>query len=191
MSKSLSDFALPAGMHALSEEHHINANLRDGGVGLVPRVLAVDEDAKAATLGCGAIMAMLDIPFGWHAIDDGRRVLVFDHASNVQINFRLVDEGVDSARLIEMTLAALAPAAGDDAKWLTMELAGMKTLAIRGLPVEGDGPTPDLVDQVFIYKPVPGKPNAFCEVRTTTNLGHIEPALDMVELILSSMKFAA
>ena len=191
MPRTFSDFALPAGLDALSQDDTINANLREGGIGLVPRILAVDEEAKSATLGCGAIVALLDIPLGWHAIDDGRRTLVFDHASNVQINFRLVNEGVDSARLIEMMLAALAPTAGDDAKWLTMELAGMKTLAIRGLPVEGDGPTPDLVDQVFIYKPVPGKPHAFCEVRTTTDLGRIEPALDMVELMLNSMKFAA
>jgi hypothetical protein len=189
MSKTLADFALPAGLDSLSQDHHINANLRDGGIGLVPRVLAVDERAKAATLGCGALVAMIDIPFGWHAIDDGRRVLVFDHASKVQINFRLVDEGVDSARLIEMMLGALAPTAGDEAKWLTLELAGMKTLAIRGLPVDGDGPEPDLVDQGFIYKPVPGKAHGFCEVRTTTDLGKIEPALDMVELMLNSMKF--
>lgn len=185
---SFARFALPEGPGSLDPDHRINANLRDGGVGLVPRVLGIDQDGAFATIGCGAIVSMLSIPLGWHAIDDGRRVLVFDPASNVQINFRLVDEGVDSARLIEMTLAHLAPTAGE-ATWITMELAGMKTLAMRGLPVNAPGQPEELVDQVIIFKPLPGRDTGYCEIRSTADVGKIEPVMDMVEIILESMKF--
>ena len=188
-TRTMADFARPQGPGTLDPDHPINANLRDHGIGLVPRVLGMDEEGKSATLGCGAIVAMIDIPWGWHIIDDGRRVLVFDSDSKVQVNFRLVDAGVeDAAQLIEQLMVHMAPTAGD-ARWLTLELAGMKTLAIRGLPIHQPGEQEVLVDQVFIYKPVPGKPTTFCEVRTTTDLDQIEPALDMVELILASMQF--
>ena len=191
VSRTFAEFALPAGMSALDPEHQINANLRDNGIGLVPRVLAVDEDAKTATVGCGAIMAMLDLPWGWHVIDDGRRVLVFDAVSQVQINLRLVDgEGQDSAVLIEHLIAKMAASVGE-AKWLTLELAGMKTLAIRGLPVNQPGEAEVLVDQVYIYRPIEERAGWYCEVRTTTDLGKVEPALDMVELMIGSLRFAS
>lgn len=190
-ARTLADFARPEGAASLADDNTINANLRDNGIGLVPRVLGIDEAAGAATVGCGAIMAMMQIPLGWHIIDDGRRVLVFDADSQVQINFRLVDAGVeDAALLIEQVLAALAPQAGE-AKWITMELAGMKTLAVRGLPIDAGDQGQVLVDQVFMYKPVPGHPTRFCEIRTTTEIERIEAAMDMVELIQDSMQFAA
>lgn len=188
--KVFADFARPEGTASLDPEHRINANLRDAGIGLVPRVLRVDEAARCATVGCGSIMAMMSIPLGWHIIDDGRRALLFDSDSQVQVNFRLVDGGVaDAAPLIERVIAGLAPDAGD-AKWITLELAGMKTLAIRGLPIGEPGQEPVLVDQVYMYKQVPGRPTAFCEIRATTEVERIEPTLDMVEVILGTMEFA-
>lgn len=186
--KTFADFARPAGAATLDAEHSINANLRDNGVGLVPRVLNIDQDAGSATIGCGAIVAIMSIPLGWHVIDDGRRVLLFDPKNQIQVNFRLVDEGVESANLIEQTLAHLAPNAGE-AKWITLELAGMKTLAIRGLPIHQPGEDTVLVDQVFMYKSVPGKPTGFCEIRSTADIEKIEPVMDMVELIVDSMQF--
>lgn len=188
-TKSFADFARPEGSSTLAEDNRINTNLRNGGIGLVPRILEVDEQARYATLGCGAIMAFLSIPLGWHIIDDGRRVLVFDADSQVQVNFRLVDEGVESANLIEQMLAHLAPTAGE-AKWITTELGGMKTLAIRGLPIHQPGEDPVHVDQVFMYMPVPGKATGYCEIRATSDIEKIEPVMDMVEVILGAMRFA-
>ncbi len=187
--KTFADFARPEGLSTLAEDNTINTNLRNNGIGLVPRILEVDEEAGSATLGCGAIMAMVSIPLGWHIIDDGRRVLVFDKDSQVQVNFRLVDEGVESANLIEQVLGHLAPSAGE-AKWMTMELGGMKTLAIRGLPIHQPGEEPVHVDQVFMYMPVPGRATGYCEIRATSDIEKIEPVMDMVEVILGSMRFA-
>lgn len=190
-AKTFADFARAEGSATLEHENPINANLRNGGIGLVPRVLGVDEQRGSATVGCGSILAMMEIPLGWHIIDDGRRVLVFDAESQVQVNFRLVDEGeADAAVLIERLLAQLAPSAGE-ARWLTMELEGMKTLAIRGLPIQQPGEDAVLVDQVFMYRAFPGHPTRFCEVRTTAEEAGIARALDMVELIVGSMRFAA
>ena len=64
---------------------------RGSGIGLAPRVHRVDSSARSVTLACGAIMAFIDAPFGWHAIDDGRRVLVFEPTSQVQLNFSLLE----------------------------------------------------------------------------------------------------
>ena len=78
------------GAATLDVEHPVNRRLRDNGVGLVPRVIEVDESAHCATLNCGAITAQLTLPLGWHVIDDGRRVLVFEPAGEVQVHLDLL-----------------------------------------------------------------------------------------------------
>jgi hypothetical protein len=68
----------------------VNRRLRDNGVGLVPRVVAVDATHQCATVACGAVYAQLTVPLGWHVIDDGRRVLVFEPAGDVQVHLDLL-----------------------------------------------------------------------------------------------------
>ena len=60
----------------------------------MPRVLAVDEVKKCTLIGSGALQVVMPIPTGWHAIDDGKRTLLFDtnsRAGNMQINFNLFE----------------------------------------------------------------------------------------------------
>ena len=78
------------GAAALDAEHPTNRRLRDNGVGLVPRVVEVDEQAQCATVVCGAVTAQLTLPLGWHVIDDGRRVLVFEPTGEVQVHLDLL-----------------------------------------------------------------------------------------------------
>jgi hypothetical protein len=87
---SFATHARDEGAGTLDTEHPVNRRLRDNGVGLVPRVVQVDEAAQCATVNCGAITAQLSLPLGWHVIDDGRRVLVFEPAGEVQVHLDLL-----------------------------------------------------------------------------------------------------
>lgn len=95
--------------HALAEdsgtldpEHPINANLRDRGIGLTPRLLALHPEDRKATLGAGALAARIDVPFGWHVIDDGKRTLLLDPSGAVQIHLHLLPrEGRDDDGILD------------------------------------------------------------------------------------------
>lgn len=84
-------------MHALADdtatldpEHKICANLRERGIGLTPRILAVHPEDRRATIGAGALGSIIDVPFGWHVIDDGARTLLLEPSGAVQIHLHLV-----------------------------------------------------------------------------------------------------
>ena len=99
---SFRDFALGEDASSLDPENPINANLRNRGVGFVPNVLAVDPATRQATVAAGAIVARFAVPFGWHVIDDGKRTLVLDPGSAVQINLSLLPrEGRTAAELLD------------------------------------------------------------------------------------------
>jgi hypothetical protein len=99
---TFADFALADDAASLDPDHQINANLRDRGIGLVPNVMATDGAGRRATLAAGAIMAMFDVPFGWHVMDDGQRTLVLDPGSEIQINLNLLPlEGRDNDALLD------------------------------------------------------------------------------------------
>jgi hypothetical protein len=84
------DFALEADKTSLDPDTSINANLRDRGVGLVPNIVAANDEERRASVAASAIMAQFDVPYGWHVIDDGKRTLVFEPSGEVQINLNLV-----------------------------------------------------------------------------------------------------
>ena len=90
VAASFATHARAEGAATLDPEHPVNRRLRDNGVGLVPKVVEVDESARCATVNCGAITAQLTLPLGWHVIDDGRRVLVFEPAGEVQVHLDLL-----------------------------------------------------------------------------------------------------
>ena len=86
----LADFALATDAATLDPEAPINANLRDRGIGLVPQVVSLSAEARRASLAAGAIEAHLDVPFGWHVIDDGQRTLILHPQSTIQISLEIV-----------------------------------------------------------------------------------------------------
>lgn len=106
------DVALADDASSLDQDHPLNARLRDGGIGLVPRVHGIDLAAKHATLAAGAIVSMFRVPLGWHCIDDGRRTLIFDAAGTTQINLSLHAHEGPAQRIlaeIEQELKAAQP----------------------------------------------------------------------------------
>lgn len=179
-------FTLPSGAASLSQDHPLNANLRNNGIGLVPRIVSVDEQAGCATLACGSILARLSIPLGWHIFDDGRRVLVFDEGSTVQVNFQLVDTKGHAAELLIQHIANLVTGQHPEAEWITTDLAGMATIAFRGLKIDDE-----YCDQVHMLLETPGKKGLFCEIRVVCRPDDIVKTMDMVEAIFRTIEFLA
>lgn len=81
----LQAMAFPDNPNSLDPEHPMNVNVRNNRGGLVPRA-EVDLEKKIAVVGAGAIEGFFTIPLGWHAVDDGKRVLVFDPPYSIQIS---------------------------------------------------------------------------------------------------------
>jgi hypothetical protein len=182
-----SDFALAGDDKSLDPDHPVNANLRNNGIGLVPNVIRRDPAAKVAVVGCGAIMAMVPLPYGWHVIDDGRRVLVFDAGGKVQVNFQMIDAGGLSGQQVVQQVLAQVAEAHPDVKVAVDEMGGMAALILRDLPVTDDNGNTELLAQVFLYQARPG--GRFLEIRSTAFPDDLTRVGDMVERMLAEWKW--
>jgi hypothetical protein len=186
--KTCADLALAADAASLDPEHPINAGIRAGGAGLVPRVLEVDLAGKRATLGAGAIEAIFDLPLGWHVIDDGRRTLVFDPGNQIQVNFNLLfapdgGELPPSDSIFQSILADVAQA-NPEAQFQKFDLEGMPAMVVKGQVINGEA-----LEQAFVLKPVPSRPNVMLKCRATSSAENLVRAGDLLELILKGMRW--
>lgn len=180
---SFKDFARSNTTECLDSEHKLNAYMRDNGIGLLPNIASIDLEDLNATFACGSIQAFLSIPLGWFIFDDGRRSLINDEDSQVQVNMELgTAEGLTDIDIIEQVIAQHVQNI-EGAQWMTMELGGMKALAIRGIPISGE-----LLDQVYIIKATPD-PGSWLICRTTCLPESVVDTLNLVELILGSVKY--
>ncbi|MBK8767802.1 MAG: hypothetical protein IPM01_25600 [Burkholderiaceae bacterium] len=151
----LANHALSGDAATFDQEHPTLQRLRDNGIGLAPRVHRVDSGARSVTLACGAIMAFIDAPFGWHAIDDGRRVLVFEPTSQVQLNFSLLERPEGGFEALMEALEAQSRSDYPAPEFLRLvfgrvQVLGVRNIADRGEPIEQlhllvDGPAPHQV----------------------------------------------
>ena len=151
----LANHALSGDAATFDQEHPTLQRLRDNGIGLAPRVHRVDSGARSVTLACGAIMAFIDAPFGWHAIDDGRRVLVFEPTSQVQLNFSLLERPEGGFEALMDALEAQSRSDYPAPEFLRLvfgrvQVLGVRNIADRGEPIEQlhllvDGPAPHQV----------------------------------------------
>ena len=133
---------------SLDPEAPINANLRDRGVGFVPRVHRLDESLKAAYVACGAIEGGFRVPFGWHAIDDGRRVLVFDADNRMQIsvNLRAWDGELEA---LGEALTAEYVQQQPDVETFAQAHGDIHVAGVRGLHIDGE-----VLNQGFVIRRV-------------------------------------
>lgn len=133
-----SELALADDASTLDQENPINANLMNNGVGFVPNIVKKDDKTKTATLACGALQGYIDLPYGWHAIDDGKRVLIFDPQNLTQINCAMIERGGASDKeILEKTVQGLAEEApGFDYK--IDEVDGVAVLMVRDVVIDGE-----------------------------------------------------
>jgi hypothetical protein len=144
----LADFALAEDSASLDPEAPINANLRDRGIGLVPHVVAVSAEARRARVAPGAIEAFIDVPFGWHVIDDGQRTLVFEPSGKVQINLDLIPRDDRDADTILDSIESEARDAYAAPEFARRTDGMIRTMSVRGI---SDGEQP--LEQHHLIRP--------------------------------------
>lgn len=87
---AMAAYALADDAASFDPEHPVNARLREQGVGFVPRIVELDAPGRCARLACAALFAELQVPFGWHPIDDSRRLRLLDPSGAAQISLDLL-----------------------------------------------------------------------------------------------------
>lgn len=179
-SSEMPDVALAIDPSSLDPENAMNARLRDSGAGLTPRVLEVDLKRKLATVGLGAIEAVVRVPLGWHVIDDGKRALVFDAPGKMQINFNLRPGGPDDHIGILTGIGDELAAANPNAEFMKLTIAGMPCLAIRDLPVDGE-----LLQQAYLVR-ASRRDELALVCRVTSDDDNMMLAMNTAEVIINS-----
>ena len=180
---SFKDFAKANTTESLDPEHPMNTYMRDNGIGLLPNLFQIDPSDLSATMACGSIMCNVTIPLGWFIFDDGRRVLIYDQDNHVQVNLNVRSgPGLQDTDILDNVIAEHL-AQTPDATWGTMELGGMKTFAIRCVPVDGE-----LLDQVYLAKATPN-PEAWLICRVSCLPDTVVETMNMVEVIMKNIRF--
>lgn len=182
--KTYADLSLAGDMSSLDQDKGINQRFRDNGIGLVPRVIATDEKRRFATLGAGAILAKFNVPFGWHVMDDGKRVLVFDAGNKIQINMNLFDpENASDDEVLDQILAQITQRT-PSAENIRLDLGGQRTLGVRGIVEDGQA-----LEQAFMLRR--GAPRGLTMLtRITAVPEDVVRAVDLAGLIHRDMAFA-
>ncbi len=176
------DVALADDPSSLDPEHPINARLRDGGVGLVPRVIMVVTRSKFASVGCAAIDSVFRVPFGWHVIDDGKRTLVFDPDGRVQINLDLRPSEPDALQALLERIGEAVAHDNPQAQFLMLELMDMPCLAARDLEIDGEQ-----LDQTYLTR-ASHREGLALVCRVTADRENMTRAMNTAEVILSSLQ---
>ncbi|MGH7132240.1 MAG: hypothetical protein ACREJO_09880 [Phycisphaerales bacterium] len=165
----------------LDNDHPINANLRDRGIGLVPRILKIDQASKSAILGAGAIEATFRIPFGWHVIDDGKRTLVLDPENKIQVNLNLRQwEG--SADDLLTTILQQNLAEQPNLEHMRLDLGPIRCLGLRNYVSNGEK-----LEQAFLAQPS-HRPGMQLVARVTSTPDDMTRAMNLAEVILRDLR---
>lgn len=130
--EALAVWALADDPASLSPADPVNRALADAGAGAVPRLLAADAGRRIATIACAPLQARLDLPLGWHAIEDATHLALFDPGRQVQIQLGLLDrDGRDPAAVLDaLELEVCGQRPAPDV--LRLHHAGWHALALRG-----------------------------------------------------------
>jgi hypothetical protein len=175
------DAALAADEASLSPDHPMNVRLRNNGAGLVPRVVEVNRQEKYAIVGAGSITASFKVPLGWHVIDDGRRVLIFDAGGAMQVNLnRRLREGAKDTEVLTQ-LEQQYQKQQPDIQVRTVEQAGLKGIHFTNLRSGKE-----VLNQIFLVQPS-ADPATVVVARITGNEKSINTALTTALVALTSL----
>ena len=173
-------YALADTADTLDPEHPVNAGMRDRGAGLVPRVAAIHDAEKRATVGLGSITCFCDVPFGWHIVDDGRRAVVLDPGGAIQINLSLLPlEGRSTAEVLD-SLEAQMRQDYPHPEFCRLELGKIHALGARNI---ADGAQP-LEQYHMLYPSL--REGMILRARVTTIPDRRTDACNLAELMLQS-----
>lgn len=180
---SFSDFALGDDSISLDEDHPMNVNLRNRGVGLIPNIAGLSDRERRATLAAGAILAQFDVPYGWHVVDDGKRTLVFEPSGKVQISMNLIPrEGREDPAILD-DLERETRNDYPQPEFTRMAVGRIQALGVRNI---ADGNQP--LEQYHMLIPF-SDDSRVLRARVTTTPEHAAKACNLAELILNSCQF--
>lgn len=174
------DFAFADTPASLDQEAKVNANLRDRGIGLVPRVIATDDAAKVATLGAGAIVSQMQVPYGWYVLDDGKRTQVLDPNDEVQISLNLMRMAATGYDGLLDELEAQVRSDYPDPQCMRFVNDGIHGLGVRNITA-GNEP----VEQYHLLHPH-STDRMVLRARVTTSVERRTGACNLAVLILQS-----
>jgi hypothetical protein len=175
------ELALADDAGTLDPEHPMNVRLRENGAGLTPRVLETNPEDKYAVIGAGAVEATFQLPFGWHAMDDGKRTLVFDADGKIQINLNLRRDNGDHRAMLSRIMAEAKQEQPQIDPFLVDFAPDMPGLVLRNYR-DGD----DVLVQAFIVKQV--RDDGLAHVaRVTAAQPDMSRAMNLAEIILRSL----
>ena len=180
----LANFAFAADSAALDPEAEINVNLRSRGAGLVPNVLSTDDEHRYATVAAGAVMAIFDVPYGWHVIDDGKRTLMLDPGGKVQINLSLLPrEGRANGGVLDDIEASTR------ADYPAPEFCRMSSGKIEALGVRNIADGSEAIEQYHFLMDFRDE-SLVVRARITATPDKASFACTLGELVLNSFRFA-
>jgi hypothetical protein len=167
----------------LDPEHPVNARLRDQAVGFTPNLLAINAAAKTATVGAGALRAMIQVAYGWHVIDDGQRTMVLDPDGKIQINLSLIPTNGRNMDAILDEIQGEAEQSYPNPQFLRLQDGGLCGLHIRGIAVQGED-----VEQLHMLHAWADE-SAVLRARVTADPASMRFAANYADLILKSATY--
>jgi hypothetical protein len=175
------ELALADDAETLNPEHPFNIRLRNGGAGLTPRVIEKNDEEKYAVIGAGAIVATFKLPYGWHAMDDGKRTLVFDAAGKIQISLNLRRDDGDARAMLKQLMAE----AKKEQPKIDPEMVDFAP-DMPGLVLRNYRDGEDILVQAFVVKHV--RDDGMAHVaRVTAAPDDMSRALNLAEVVLRSL----
>lgn len=196
---ALANHALADDGATLEPDHPVNQRLRDAGRGLTPRWITINGAERCATVVFDAIGAQINMPLGWHATDDGKRVLVFTPGGLTSLSFSLLMRDaepdrfgdVDTAQppaLLDMDgmLARIETQARADYREPQCMRAQYGRLHVLGVRNIADGD--EAIEQYHMLVDGPSE-RTVLRARITCAPGTAEAACNLAEAMLASVEF--
>jgi hypothetical protein len=176
--------ALADDASALAPWNTFYSAARVAGRGRAAKVVALDGAQKRATLAAGSIMAQLDIPFGWHAIDDGQSLLLHAVGGGVRVRLAFIAAGESEAEALLQQFETRARTDSPGPLQCTRVRRGAR-LALR---IEGRREAGAPVQE--LHQLVPG-PDAARKLHVLAVAApeKADAAADLVDLVLRSVVF--
>lgn len=165
-------------------DEKMNAYMRDNGIGLLPRVMKMNEAERYAMMACGSIMAAVPVPFGWHIFDDGKRALVFTADNAIQINLSVIPTG---GMTIDQGMDQIVAGMLKEQPQVEHQrhiIEGMPMLAFKKLNINGEELT-----QVFIFRERPKREGYVFQTRVTSSDADMVRAVDLGGMIVQKSEF--
>ena len=174
----LADFALCDDSIALDEDHPLNRQLGQHGMGRIPDIAGLSDSTRLATLAAEALGAEIDVPYGWHVFDDGRRTLVLEPGGQVRVEIDLLDRaGRDTQQMLDALEAGLR-ARHPEARVARRAAASLDVLELEDL---ADNEQPLLRCQLL--RGCPDETKVLC-AQVTATTEHADWACNLAELVV-------